>query len=355
MDDGWIRSLQGSIVEPPIPRAELIGLSDLPDREEVVRKVAWFAFDRANVALVIDLSRQAATKAELEAAHNSYHGLLAERDKVAPVRTIVTDTCLFPISRARRMLALALYAGAVFVALSLSWMTAQWVIDADLFDGIGHNVAAAILTTGIVLSAGVAAPIVAYGLLDTDQAKKGFARRTAIGATILGLAWLMIFALVDGLDGFNTFLVGHPLSAPLRYLAPLLVSAEALAKFILLPTQIAGECAAAVAVEIAATRFRQSNREILTLPNPYHLNLMERLDKAREEFAALSADTRRLEIMTELLTLGREVFASKCAAAVIGFQADQQAAAGSAKREHLRKQTDTNATEKKQTERKEKS
>jgi hypothetical protein len=81
---------------------------------------------------------------------------------------------------------------------------------------------------------------------------------------------------------------------------------------------------------------------------------MERLDKAREEFAALSADTRRLDIMTELLTLGREVFASKCAAAVIGFQADQQAAAGSAKREHLRKQTDTNQTEKKRIERKEK-
>jgi hypothetical protein len=198
-----------------------------------------------------------------------------------------------------------------FVAFS----TANFVIDADLYPALQGNILAACLTTGIVVTVFIGGPIVLYALIETDEDRSKFTRDITYIGLYLGLTWVILFACVDALDNYVTLtLTTHPFHGVWRIVNSLLPALEGIAKFLMIPAQILGEAAGAVAIELHASRIRDACKKITMEPKEDHANLQTSVAVAREVAVERVAEVARLIALQEEFNTGLAMFIAQCLA-----------------------------------------
>ena len=80
--------LTHTVALPPVPRARLISIHELEDRDQQARDIAEFVFDQANQSATEALSEIPTLESEAREAEANYHRLIAERRKTdAKVQT----------------------------------------------------------------------------------------------------------------------------------------------------------------------------------------------------------------------------------------------------------------------------
>lgn len=339
------RSTFAAVIMPPVPLAELIAATDLPSSDEEIEKIAVFTFDQANHALIVQLSRISTEQCEADEARKIYDAHIEKRRKTDPDHHQMVKDPERPLSLFDRLVSACLFLVFLGALAFVAAVTANFVIDADLYPALDNSYWLAVLTTGITMTVGIGGPIVLYHLKDTDQDRRRFAERAATLGIVIGILWLVLFALVDGLDNYNVvFLPRHRFIGTWSFLNSLLPAAEQVARFFMVIAQIMGECAGAVAIELHATRFRASLKRHVTKPNPQYVGFEARRHEARAEANEFALDLAHLLKTKEHLDNGRRVFLAMCRAAVRTFEIDNEIAKAADGRKFLHARINHRAT-----------
>ena len=327
------------VVLPPIPRTWLVSIIELEARDERAREIAEFVFDQANQLPTEALSEIPTLESEAREAEANYHKLIAERRKTdARFKRSVPHHERRP-SRSQKLTHIGwgfcFAAALAFVAAA----TANFVIDADLYPALGANIWMAVLTTGITVTVLIGGPLCLYEAKETDEDKRVFARQMALRGLTLGIAWLLLFALVDALDNYTQItLTQHRFHGLLSFLNTLLPAAEGVAKFLMVITQILGEAFGAVALELRAKRLKDTFHTPVCEENPYYEDLQDRIRAASQVAADFAKRVRNLLELEVSLEQGRAVFSTLCIAELERFDKDCGIGAAAARRRSINDQ-----------------
>ena len=214
-----------------------------------------------------------------------------------------------------------------FVAFS----TANFVIDADLYPALQGNILAACLTTGIVVTVFIGGPIVLYGLIETDADRSRFTRKVTYTGLVLGFLWVVLFASVDALDNYIIItLTPHPFHGDWRFVNTLLPALEGIAKFLMIPAQILGEAAGAVAIELHASGIRDGCKKITMELKEDHANRRDSAESAREVAIERREEVARLTALREEFDKGLAMFIAECVAWLLDVHDERQSLAARA-------------------------
>jgi hypothetical protein len=331
--------LTHKVVLPPIPRKLLISISETAERADKAHEVAEFFFDQANQSATEALSEIPTLESEAREAEANYHKLIAERRKTDARFKRSVPNKEHPPSRSEKLAHIGwgfcFAAALAFVAAA----TANFVIDADLYPALGANIWMAALTTGIAVTVLIGGPICIYEAKETDEDKRVFARQMAVRGLTLGIAWLLLFALVDALDNYTQItLTQHRFHGLLSFLNTLLPAAEGVAKFLMVITQILGEAFGAVALELRAKRLKEAFRTPVCDKNPYYEDLQERIRVASQVAGDFAKRVRNLLELEVSLEQGRAVFSTLCIAELERFDKDTDIGAATARRKTINDQ-----------------
>ena len=325
-----------AVVRPQIPRAMLAMILEIANRNDAVRQIGEAVFDQTNHGLMVQLSEIATVESESFEAQAAYDTLVDERRKVDHVRKYVKQHPERQPTRIQKLTHFGLFVCFLGALAFVSGATANFVIDANLYPALENNLWMALLTAGIAVTVFIGGPICVYALKETDEDRRRFARHMAWMGLSLGCAWLLLFASVDALDNYILVtLTRHRFHGDWAFLNGLLPTIEDIAKFLMVITQILGEASGAVAIELRAMRIKEVFQTIEVEPNPYFVNLEQRIRAAQAVAVDFAGQLAHLKEQQALLDKMRAVFITLCGAWLETFEKDHSISAAVGRRKFI--------------------
>ncbi|WP_171611716.1 hypothetical protein [Roseicella sp. DB1501] len=296
---------------PLIPRGAIIRVSRAADPETAVREMAERDYAIENADAAARISQLNAKRGERDSALLDLHRVSITRDNTSPGFIRPVESADHPITILHRLSGALLYVLTFVAWCSAMWQTSQWIIQAEIFENASQTLIGALLMTGIVITAGVAVPLIAYTHRSTDVDKKRFHGTVIRVSFITGLVWVVMFALVAWAQDRIDFATLHGSRGAWLSVAAL-GSLTAFCKAMMLPAGIIAECAASVAMEISASRYIGNFYDRVFCPNAYFVHLDQLTATLRTAVASQSDEIAATEALKEAFDLGRKAFIAEC-------------------------------------------
>ncbi|MBN8909670.1 MAG: hypothetical protein J0H99_24425, partial [Rhodospirillales bacterium] len=243
---------------------------------------------------------------------------LRDSTSVGHVRPTHADT--------KRLLYPTLYVLTALAALSACWQTAQWIKQAEVFEGLGP--VGALFMTGIVISGGVGVPLAWYSLFETDSDRKQFFSLIMKTSAVSVAVWIAMFVLVAWSEDRVFFLMNNGTIGSWFSIATL-GSFASFGKALMLPAGILAECTASVAIKLGISRMQDQRSTKEFVSSPHREALSKLAAEAERKVIQRREEVAKLVATRESFDLGLKVFIASCQAEhrlhIDGLEADQLA------------------------------
>lgn len=292
---------------PDIPTDEIARVHRMDDAEGKVKALAEKAYAAENAHALADASKIDIVRAQAVLAERDLNAARRKRDSTSPgVIHRVKARAMSPDAIVKLAI---LYVATGLSWSSTVWMTSNWVVAADLFEGVTFP--SALLLVGIVITTGVWLPLVAYNHCATDRDRQRFHRMSILIGVTCGLTWAVSFASVEWAQLQVDHITIYGTKGAVLSMTQL-GNINSFGRTVMLLTGIAAECSASVALEIAVIRFVALFGDVSLAPSPYYLMLEKAASEAEADLKALHNEIAALDALEVGLEAGRIAFIDAC-------------------------------------------